>query len=108
MSSKITYLYRVDCYKNSELKAQKYCYARNATACKEYYKEKLKDLKCNEFNTVAFGTADIKRHPGPFEEMPKDEVDYLIEHNIGNGEAYANRPYNLPTNGQFFPVDKEF
>lgn len=108
MSSKVTYLYRVDCRKDGQLKEQRYCYARNAKVCKEYYKELFKEKKYNEFNAVAFGTADITRHPGPFEEMPQDEVDYIKKNGIGNGDAYSNRPNDLPAGGQFIPANKEF
>ena len=108
MAIRRTYLYRIELGHKGKIETTEFCYARNAHAAKEYYKEKYRDKRYDFFNAVVFGTADIAKHPGQFEELPSDEVDWLKAHNIGFAERYSLRYDNkgVPADAQFVPVDK--
>ena len=103
---KTTYIYRVDLGHNGKIEHQKFCYARNAKVATEYYKDKYHYKRYDIVKATAFGTADSYKHPGPIEELPEDEVKYLTINNIGFEDAYSQKP-NIPTNGEFIPVNKE-
>lgn len=107
MANKTTYIYRVELTStnNKILGETKYCYARNASVVKEFYKNEYK--KYDHIKTIPFGTADINIHPGPFEELPEEEVRYILQHNIGQADAYSNnRNPSFPFGGQFVKVDE--
>jgi len=103
---KTTYIYRVDLGHNGKVEYQKFCYARNAKVATDYYKEKYRYEKYDTVKATAFGTADTYKHPGPIEELPEDEVKYLTEKHIGFENLYSVKP-NIPTGGEFIPIDKE-
>ena len=101
MASRTTYIYRVLLGKNGTVKKIEYCYARNAKTAEAYYKEKYKEEKYDMFMAVAFGDADTNYHPGPIEELPEDEVEYIQKNNLGNAEKYS---YRKDEKGMFIPV----
>ena len=103
---KTTFIYRIDLGHNGTVEYQTFCYARNAKIATEYYKEKYHDKKYDTVKAVAFGTADEHKHPGPFEELPQEEINYLTSHHIGFEEVYSHKP-NIPTDGEFIPINKE-
>lgn len=105
MAAKTTYIYRVELSNDKDFET-KYCYARNASVVKEAYRELCKRKKYNKVVTVPFGDADILRHPGPFEELPKDEIAYLLSNNIGSASRYSNRKDNRLPEGTFVSKDQ--
>ena len=107
MAAKVTYIYRVELGHNDIVDEIKYCYARNSNIVKQALREYCRQKKYNSIRTIAFGDADIKKHSGIYEELYEDEIRYLIEHNIGNEEAYSYRKDNtIPANGEFVSVEK--
>lgn len=108
MAVKTTYIYRVEFRNNDELKETRFCYARNASVIKEEYRNLCKEYKYNHMDIIVFGAANIKKHPGPFEEMPQDEVNYLLSNNLGTANAYSNRKDNkgIPQDAMFVPADQ--
>ena len=91
MAVKATYIYKVMMGHHGKIEKTCYCYARNATTAKAYYKEKMKDEKYDTFEVLAFGDADIKKHPGPIAEMPDDEVEHIEKRGLGKASRYSNR-----------------
>lgn len=101
---KTTFIYRIDLGKNNRILRTEYCYARNKKTAEAYYKDKYHSEKYDYFDAIAFGTADIRKHPGPIEELLQDEVDYIRKHDIGNGGPYPYR--NTLPKGEFVSVEK--
>ncbi len=102
---KQTFIYRIELGRNGRAYRTKYCYARNAKTAEKYYREKYHEEKYDMFKAVVFGEADILKHPGPFEELPDDEVKYILANQIGSEDAYAYRKNVLPP--EFVPVSEE-
>lgn len=102
---KLIFLYRVDLGRNGHIDRTEFCYARNKTVAQEYYKEKYRKEQYNTIKFIAFGTADPRRHPLPFQEMSQEELNYIISNNIGDGGPYPFRS-SLPSGGEFVPVEK--
>ena len=97
MATKSTYVYKIMMGHNDSIERTEYCYARNSSTALAEYTQKFKDEKYNTFKAVMFGEANRKKHPGPFEEMPEDEVKALKEHNIGNAPAYSMKKTETAT-----------
>lgn len=91
MAAKSTYVYRISMGHNGSAELTKYCYARNSSTAIHEYAEKYKDRKYDTFKAVMFAEASIRKHPGPFEEMPEDEVKIIEENNLANAPAYSMR-----------------
>ena len=102
---KTTYIYRVELGHAGVFEVKEYCYARNKKVAEAYYKEKYRDRKFDSFRAIAFGDVDFARHPGPIEELPQDEVNYILSHNLGMAEAYSNRVDRIPAANTFVPKE---
>ena len=59
------------------------------------------------FKAYKLGETDYRKHPGPFEVLPKDEEDYLRKIRSTVGEEYAERRYNIPRVYEDSGVDAE-
>ena len=91
MATKSTYIYKIMMGHNGAIERTEYCYARNSSTALYEYQQKFRDKKYDTFKAVVFGETNIKKHPGPFEEMPDDEVKIITERNIASAPAYSMR-----------------
>lgn len=95
MSAKITYIYRVEMGHHPNVEEIAFCYARNKECAVSNFQKIYKDRRYNLFRTYKVGEADNKRHPGPFELLPKDEEEYIRKIRSTVGEWYAERRNNI-------------
>lgn len=91
MSDKRTFIYRVEMGHHPDVKEITFCYARNKDCVLEHMKTIFKDRHYNMFRTYKLGETDPRKHPGPFEILPKDEEQYLRKIRSTVGEEYADR-----------------
>lgn len=95
MSEKITYIYRVEMGHHPNVEEIAFCYARNKDYAVDNFRKAYKDRHYNLFRTFKVGMADFKKHPGPFELLPKDEEEYIRKIRSTVGEWYAERRDNV-------------
>lgn len=91
MASKTTYVYQVMMGHGDKVDKVSYCYGRNMGVVVPEYQKQFSEEKYDSIKVKMIGIADIKKHPGPFEPMPQDEIDYILKNNIGQAEKYAYR-----------------
>jgi hypothetical protein len=96
VSEKITYIYRVEIGHHPNVEKVEFCYARNSSYAIYNFQEIYKDQRYNMFKTYKVGEVDYKKHPGPFELLPKDEEEYIRKIRSTVGEEYAERRNNVP------------
>ena len=106
MAQRSTFLYAVVMGYGDNTQQVAYCYARNRDAAVSGMKKLFEDQKYDNFQTKMFGETDIRLHPGPFEPMTREEVEYISEHGIANMDAYSQRKNGLPGKGVFISADK--
>lgn len=95
MSEKITYIYRIEMGHHPNVEEIAFCYARNKECAVSNFQKIYKDRHYNLFRTYKVGEADRRRHPGPFELLPKDEEEYIRKIRSTVGEWYAERRNNI-------------
>ena len=95
MGAKITYIYRVEIGHHPEVEEIAFCYARNKDYAISSFQQIYKDRRYNLFRTYKVGEANNKKHPGPFELLPKDEEEYIRKIRSTVGEWYAERRNNI-------------
>lgn len=95
MSEKITYIYRVEMGHYPNVEEIVFCYARNKDCAVDNFQTIYKDRRYNLFRTYKVGMANYKKHPGPFELLPKDEEEYIRKIRSTVGEWYAERRNNI-------------
>lgn len=95
MSEKITYIYRVEMGHHPNVEEIAFCYARNKDYAIDNFQMIYKDRRYNLFRTFKVGMADSRKHPGPFELLPKDEEEYIRKIRSTVGEWYAERRNNI-------------
>lgn len=95
MSTKITYIYRVEMGHHPNVEEIAFCYARNKECAVSNFQKIFKDQRYNLFKTYKVGMTDNKKHPGPFELLPKDEEEYIRKIKSTVGESYAERRNNI-------------
>ena len=95
MSEKITYIYRVEMGHHPNVEEIAFCYARNKEYAVDNFQMIYKDRRYNLFRTFKVGIANNKKHPGPFELLPKDEEEYIRKIRSTVGESYAERRNNI-------------
>lgn len=103
MSEKITYIYRIEMGHHPNVEEIAFCYARNKDCAVANFQTIYKDRRYNLFRTYKVGMADNKKHPGPFELLPKDEEEYIRKIRSTVGEWYAERRNNI--SGLFESID---
>ena len=107
MGAKRTFIYRIEMGYHPDVKEIAFCYARNSDFAVDNMKLIFKDRRYNMFKAYKLGETDYKKHPGPFEVLPKDEEDYLRKIRSTVGEEYAERRYNIPRVYEDSGVDTE-
>lgn len=103
MSEKMTYIYRIEMGHHPNVEEIAFCYARNKDYVIDNFHMIYKDRQYNLFRTFKVGMADVKKHPGPFELLPKDEEEYIRKIRSTVGERYAERRNNV--SGLFESID---
>lgn len=96
MSAKRTFIYRMEMGQYPDVAEIAFCYARNSDIATENMKIIFMDRRYNMFKAYKLGETDYKKHPGPFEVVPKDEEEYLRKIRSTVGEEYAERRHNIP------------
>lgn len=89
MAARSTYIYKIDMGHNGSLERTEYCYARNSSTAIYEYQQKYKSEKYDTFKATMFAEADRRKHPGPFKEMPEDEVKIIKENKLATAPAYS-------------------
>ena len=82
-------MYKVEISNNRGDKRTEYCYARNAKAAVNGYKELLLPEKYDYYKTTVFGY--VKNHNGYFEPMANDEIVLIEKRGYASAGAYSNR-----------------
>ena len=106
MAVKATYLYKVDMGWGETVDKTSYCYARNAGVAIDTYKEMYREKKYDSFRAKMFGEAKIEAHPGLFELMEPDEIEYIESKNLASAPAYSQRKNTAPAKGQFMTKEE--
>lgn len=107
MSAKSTFIYRVEMGNHPEVKEIAFCYARNSDVAVSSMQTIFKNRHYNMFKAYKLGETDYRKHPGPFEVLPKDEEEYLRKIKSTVGERYAERRSNIPGLYENFDLNRE-
>lgn len=108
MSAKTTYIYRIEMGHYPNVDEIAFCYARNKEIVEENFKDISKKKNFNLFRVYKIGIADNRKHPGPFELLPKDEEAYIRKIRSTVGELYAERRNDVPGVFESIDVSKQY
>lgn len=96
MGAKRTFIYRVEMGHYPNVEEIAFCYARNKDFVVNSMRVIFKDRRYDMFKAYKLGETDYRKHPGPFEVLPKDEEEYLRRTKSTVGEEYAERRRDIP------------
>ena len=95
MSSKRTFMYRIEMGHHPNVSEIAFCYARNKDVAISNMQNIFKSKRYNMFKAYKFGEAEQKIYSGPFKLFSKDEEEYFKRTKSTVGEQYAERRNNI-------------